>query len=146
MIAIKELMSVEVTAAEAKAKLEAEAQQLAAEAAKQQAAMDEAIARGDMADYSRHETKRRAVVARLAHVRSKIANPDPCYTKEDVLSAWADYCADYNASIAPLIADYGHIPADNVADYSGVVNDGSDSDIDKQLTTDERILRSQMGF
>ena len=106
MLTAMQLMEIEKLEAEAIAPLQAELSELADQASELHARMGEAMQKNNMKAYQQYDTEHRAISARMDYLQNKIQHPDPLYTKESVLSAWADYAADYNADIWPLIAEY----------------------------------------
>lgn len=68
--------------------------------------MSEATNAGKIQDYTAADAEYRAINARLRYLREQMAKPALLYTRENVLTAWADYAEEYNDMITGKLADY----------------------------------------
>ena len=127
MLTAMQLMEIEKLEAEAIAPLQAELSELADQASELHARMGEAMQKNNMKAYQQYDTEHRAISARMDYLQNKIQHPDPLYTKESVLSAWADYAADYNADIWPLIAEYHKARKALAEQYKAIVKKQSEA-------------------
>ena len=106
MYTIQDLMHIDKIEAEARGKLKTEANTLSLRAAGLKREMDKAAEAGDLAGYGKADTERRAILARLDHLRGKLRKPAIELNRGEVLETWREYAEAYNVTFGDKLQDY----------------------------------------
>lgn len=108
MYTIDELLNMGKIEQQTRASIKGEIDTLQRRAAEMQATMTKALEDEDAETYSKSEFTSKSIQAQLEKQRARLAQLDQShgYTDDNVLTAWAEYAAEYNARFADALAEY----------------------------------------